>query len=41
VVLHIAALPLGSAIALSLTLATCLGWNFGLWWLGRRRVFKP
>jgi len=41
VVLHIAALALGSAIGLSLALATCLGWNFGLWRLGRRRVLKP
>jgi hypothetical protein len=36
-VLHIAALRFGSAIALSLALATCLGWNVGLWWLGRRK----
>jgi hypothetical protein len=35
-VLHLAALRLGSAIALSLALATCLGWNLGLWWYGRR-----
>ncbi|HLX15239.1 MAG TPA: hypothetical protein VKS24_08545 [Bradyrhizobium sp.] len=42
VVLHVAALPLGSAIALSLTLATCLCWNFGLWRLGRKkRMLKP
>ena len=37
-VLHLAALPLGSAAALSLALATCVVWNLGLWWLGRRRV---
>jgi hypothetical protein len=37
-VLHVAAVPLGSAIALSLALATCVGWNLVLWWLGRRRV---
>ena len=36
-VLHIAALRFGSAVALSLALATCLGWNVGLWWLGRRK----
>ncbi|HSY57641.1 MAG TPA: hypothetical protein VK834_14425 [Bradyrhizobium sp.] len=39
--LHIAAVPWGSAIALCLVLAICLGWNLGLWWLGRRRVVKP
>jgi hypothetical protein len=38
VVLHVAALQFGSAIALCLALATCLGWNLGLWWLGRRRT---
>jgi hypothetical protein len=37
-VLHLAALPLGSAAALSLALATSVAWNLGLWWLGRRRV---
>jgi hypothetical protein len=37
-VLHVAALPLGSAAALSLALATCVIWNLVLWWLGRRRV---
>jgi hypothetical protein len=36
-VLHVAALPLGSAIALSLALATCVIWNLALWWIGRRR----
>ena len=40
VVLHLAAPRLGSAIALTLTLATCLGWNLGLWWLGRRQFSK-
>lgn len=39
-VLHVAALPLGSAAALSLALATCVVWNLGLWWLGRRRVAR-
>ena len=38
VVLHFAALQFGSAIALSLALATCIGWNLALWWLGRRRI---
>jgi hypothetical protein len=37
-VLHLAAIPLGSAAALSLALATCVAWNLGLWWLGRRRM---
>jgi hypothetical protein len=41
VALHIAALRFGSAIALCLALAICLGWNLGLWWLGRRRLAKP
>ena len=38
VVLHFVALQFGSAIALSLALATCVGWNLALWWMGRRRV---
>jgi len=37
-VIRLAALPFGSAIALSLALATCVIWNLGLWWIGRRRV---
>ena len=37
-VLHVAALRFGSAIALSLALATCVSWNVGLWWNGRRRL---
>jgi hypothetical protein len=42
VVLHVAALPLGRAAALSLALATCLGWNLGLWLYGRRaRALNP
>ena len=36
-VLHLAALPLGSAAALSLALAICVAWNLVLWWLGRRK----
>jgi hypothetical protein len=34
-VLHLTALQFGSAIGLSLALATCVGWNLGLWWFGR------
>jgi len=36
-VLHLAALHLGSAPALCLALATCVGWNLGLWGYERRR----
>jgi hypothetical protein len=39
-VMHLAALRFGSAIALSLALATCVGWNLGLWWLSRRRLAR-
>ncbi|MGZ3296591.1 MAG: hypothetical protein ACXU9D_25405 [Xanthobacteraceae bacterium] len=39
-VLHVAALRFGSTIALSLALATCVSWNLGLWWYGRRRVVR-
>jgi hypothetical protein len=39
-VLHVAALQFGSAIALSLALMTCVGWNLVLWWLGRRRAVR-
>lgn len=34
--LHVTALRFGSAIGLSLALATCVGWNLALWWNGRR-----
>jgi hypothetical protein len=37
-VLHVAALQFGSAIGLSLALMICVGWNLGLWWLGRRKL---
>src|SRR5207247_11141216 len=37
-VLHVAALQFGSAIGLSLALATCVSWNLVLWWNGRRKV---
>jgi hypothetical protein len=36
-VLHVAALQFGSAIGLSMALATCVSWNLALWWIGRRR----
>ncbi len=39
-VLHLAALPFGSPIALSLALATCVSWNLGLWWIGRRKLAR-
>ena len=39
-VLHVTALPFGSAIALSLALATCVSWNLGLWWNGRRKLAR-
>jgi hypothetical protein len=37
-VLHISAVPLGSAVGLSLALATCVSWNLALWWNGRRKA---
>jgi hypothetical protein len=40
-VLHVTALRFGSAIALSLGLATCVIWNLGLWWNGRRKHQRP
>jgi len=40
VVLHLAATRFGSAVALSLALATCFGWNLGLWRLGRRKKLR-
>jgi hypothetical protein len=36
-VLHVAALQFGSAVGLGLALATCVSWNLGLWWNGRRK----
>jgi hypothetical protein len=39
-VLHVAAVRFGSAIALSLALATCVSWNLGLWWNGRRKFAR-
>ena len=37
-VLHVAALRFGSAVGLSLALATCVSWNLGLWWWSRRKL---
>jgi hypothetical protein len=39
-VLHLAALRLGSVAGLSLALATCVSWNLGLWWNGRRKLVR-
>src|SRR5664279_4513596 len=39
-VMHVAALRFGSAVALSLALLTCISWNLGLWWIGRRRLVR-
>jgi hypothetical protein len=39
-VLHVAALRFGSAIGLSLALATAVSWNLALWWNGRRRFVR-
>jgi len=38
--LHLGALSLGSAAALSLALATGVTWNLGLWWSGRRKRLR-
>ena len=42
-VIHVAVLQFGSAIGLSLALATCIFWNLGLFWLagGRRCAPRP
>jgi hypothetical protein len=37
-VLQVAVPRFGSAIALSLALTTCIGWNLGLWWIERRKL---
>jgi len=39
-VLHVAALRFGSAVGLSLALMTCVSWNLGLWWNGRRKLVQ-
>jgi hypothetical protein len=36
-VLHVGVANFGSAIGLSLALATCIVWNLTLWWYGRRK----
>ncbi len=41
VILHVAAEPLGRPAALSLALAMCIAWNFGLWAFGRRKRLSP
>ena len=38
VVMHLATVRLGSAAGLSLALATCVAWNLGLWFYGRRKL---
>src|SRR5215210_6502912 len=40
-VLHVTALRFGSAVSLGLGLATCVIWNLGLWWSGRRKHQRP
>ena len=37
-VLHVTAPRFGSAVSLGLGLATCVIWNLGLWWNGRRKA---
>jgi hypothetical protein len=39
-VLHVAALQFGSVVGLSLALMTCVSWNLGLWWNGRRKLVR-
>src|SRR6266403_5920588 len=39
-VMHLAALRFGSAVALSLALATCVSWDLGLWRLSRRKLAR-
>jgi hypothetical protein len=39
-VIHVATLQFGSAIGLSLALATCVFWNLGLFWLSRRKALR-
>jgi hypothetical protein len=40
VVLHLGALEFGSAVGLSLALATCVIWNLALWQIGRIRAAR-
>src|ERR1700754_1940667 len=39
-IMHGAVSQFGSAIGLSLALATCIGWNLTLWWNGRRKAAR-
>jgi hypothetical protein len=39
-VLHVTALQFGSAVGLGLALMTCVSWNLGLWWNGRRKLVR-
>jgi hypothetical protein len=39
-VLQVAVLRFGSPVALSLALLTCVTWNLGLWWIGRRKLAR-
>ena len=39
-VMHVTVLKFGSAVGLSLALATCIGWNLALWWNGRRKAAR-
>lgn len=39
-VMHLGVLQFGSVIGLSLALATCVTWNLGLWWNGRRKALR-
>jgi hypothetical protein len=38
--LHVTAPRFGSPAALGLALVTCVGWNLGLWWIGRRKLAR-
>lgn len=40
-VMHVGAANVGSAIGLSMGLATCIAWNLTLWWNGRRKKVVP
>ena len=40
VVLHLVARAGHAPLALSLALATCIAWNLGLWFYGRRRAVR-
>jgi hypothetical protein len=39
-VLYVTTLRFGSAVGLGVALATCVGWNLGLWWIGRRTLAR-